>query len=131
MATGLLLFFSSCEDSIYTGGPCSHCTSQEPSEGKVHLHFSFDDHPSGVPFTIYEKTNGSTEVVFTDTSHTDLLVLFLGVERDYVAEAVYSRGEKVFHAFDGGKIRVRETECDEVECYYTRVLKLDLRLIQH
>ncbi len=127
----LPVLYISCEDGIYTGSVCSHCTTQKPSEGKVHLRFTLDDQQPRVPFIIYEGKGSGGVTVLRDTAETDLFAVFLEVEKDYTAEAIYKRDGKVIHAFDGGDIRVRKSECDEVECYYTRVLKLDLELIRH
>lgn len=124
---GLLMTYS-CEPDF---PDCDDCTVYVPEEGKVLIDFTINNKNPEVVFFVYKGEEPGTDTVFSDTSSSETYTLFLQTETHYSFEAVYQKGNKEIHTFDGGEIKVDEIECDDDPCYYARVLQPDLRLIEY
>lgn len=123
----LFTIVSSCDPDFSTY--CNNCTVTVPEEGKVLVEITFNSENTEVPVFIYKGKETGKDTVYADTLTQSPLRLFLKTEQDYSAEAIYQSGAQEIHAFDGGQIKVEETECDDEACYYAKVLNLDLTLI--
>lgn len=124
---GLMLGTSGCEDGY--ADPCLNCYQEEPTEGILAVHLTYQVGQPGVPVQIYQGVLEDNDLIHSDTVSTSFMEYWVGVGHRYTVTATYTVGERTVIAVDGDKVSVYlDTESCEAPCWRPRDGKVNCGL---
>jgi len=127
----LALFFTSCQDKIFTGTVnCDECYSPEPDSVQLILHITLNNQFSSVPVVLYKGNIDNGILIDTfDCNKDPVNDIWVKANSTYSAKAIYGCVNDTIMVVDGTKQQLKKVtgQCNS-DCWVIEGNDLYLKL---